>query len=103
MTRSPSRLEGSCAYCGKARAVHREHVLPKSLQKKYARMGKAFPAALCVTVGSCMACNLLKATLRLVPPAWESRLDEINALVSGTPFRMWDGNPNARYYVEAQR
>lgn len=94
-------IEGPCMYCRTKRAVHADHVIPKSLQKKYARMGKPFPADLCATVGSCMACNLLKATLRLVPPAWEHRLDEINALVGGTPFRMWDGNPNARYYVEA--
>jgi hypothetical protein len=97
-TRSPSRLEGPCAYCRVRRAVHADHVIPKSLQKKYARMGKPFPAALCETVGACAPCNWLKLTLRLVPPSWADRLDEINALVSGTPFRVWAGDPLARYY-----
>jgi len=91
MTSSPP-VSGPCAYCKVAPAVHRDHVIPKSLQRKY-----DIPAHLAGTVPACFACNMLKATLRLVPLTWADRLDEINALVSGTPFRVWDGTPATRW------
>jgi hypothetical protein len=81
-----------CAYACSLPAVHADHVVPRLLQKKYARMGKPLPAELCVTVPACFNHNILKGTRRLVPPSWAGKVDELNGLVSGARFRVWHGS-----------
>lgn len=50
------------------------------------------PAELLVTVPSCFRCNMLKGDSRLVPHTWADRLDLLNELLPGTPWRTWDGS-----------
>lgn len=76
----------ACAYCGK-RAIHTDHVIPRSLAKKHPEL----PAELLATVRSCGPCNWLKLTRRLVPPSWSDRIDTLNELLPGTPWRVWTG------------
>lgn len=99
-----------CAYCGKARAVNRDHVIPQSLRKRMAKekawmkrvriesghyYANEIPAYLLVTVPSCFRCNMLKGDSRLVPPSWVDRVDILNELLPGTPWRTWDGSTAA--------
>lgn len=97
---------GLCAYCGKARATTVDHVIPQSLAKKQRNPHQgqcscklcdsrrpAIPEYLLVTVPACGPCNWRKGTRRLVPPSWEPRIELLNELLPGTPWRTWDGSP----------
>lgn len=77
----------ACAYCGKARAVNADHVVPKSLRKKY-----GCPEFLRATVGACFRCNHLKGARRLVPPSWAQWITALNEAYPGTPWRVWSGD-----------
>lgn len=86
----------ACAYCGKARGIHTEHVVPKQLLKKIDR--STVPAELLETVMACPACNWFKLTRRLVPPSWEDRLPLLTETFPGTPWRIWDGDVASEAY-----
>lgn len=76
-------LGGPCAYCGKARAIHRDHVVPAALRRKH----PGFDTAEWI-VGACAPCNLRKATFRFVPASHAHRLGELPGV---KPWRVWDG------------
>lgn len=82
---------GTCSYCMKRRAVHRDHVIPKAFYHRLRRV-VSFDPALKETVPSCEECNWRKLTRLLVPPSWADRVDALNDLHLGT-FRVWDGDP----------
>ena len=71
----------TCAYCGKARAIHKDHIVPKALRRRHGGWDD-------VTVPACGPCNWRKGTLRLVPPSWADRLHELPGV---KPWRVWDG------------
>jgi len=99
MTSSPS----VCAYCG-ATAIHMDHVVPKSLQRKYHQInGKKLRLELAHTVPACGRCNWFKGTRRLVPPSWEHHVPELNDMFSGAPFRVWRGDVAEPAYSEVHR
>ena len=90
----------TCEYCGKARAVHKDHVVPKArlatLIREHA-LGvrkldplKNAPEWLFDTVPSCFACNMRKGPRLLVPPSWVKRISRLNRIGMGT-FQAWDG------------
>ena len=84
----------ACAYCGKRRAVNKDHVVPKSVAKRY-----VLPTDLRETVPSCFECNIRKGARKLVPPSWENRLTELNFWVPGA-WRVWDGDPMSPAFRE---
>lgn len=91
-----------CAYCRKARAVNRDHVVPKALRKGYEAnqrvvsewQKEAIPLDLLGTVPSCFNCNIRKGTRRLVPPSWADRVEDLNRFFGGREWRVWSGDPN---------
>ena len=85
----------ACAYCGKRRGIHQDHVIPRTLAKR--RKG-LIPAALLVTVACCGECNWLKSTRKLVPPSWADRIPALKEAIPG-PWRTWDGDPKAEAFV----
>lgn len=91
---------GPCAYCQKERAVHRDHVIPKSLQKRLKRQGVILPAELCATVPSCLSCNLRKSTRKLVPPSWADRIPALKELIPGQ-WRVWTGGTREPAFSKA--
>lgn len=93
-------ISGVCAYCQKAPAVNRDHVIPKSLQKRLARRGIALSADLCATVPACFACNLRKSTRKLVPPSWADRIPALKAVIPGQ-WRVWDGSVSSPAFSQA--
>lgn len=80
-----------CAYCERARGIHADHVVPRSIARRQARMLKPFPAHLLVTVRACYSCNILKGARLLVPPSWADRIDELNEAMPGA-WRVWSGD-----------
>lgn len=84
-----------CAYCASARAVHMDHVVPKSLAKRH-----DLPAEFTATVPACFACNTRKGARRLLPPSWADKVDELNELLPGTPWRVWAGSVDEPAYRE---
>lgn len=80
-----------CAYCDDRRAVHQDHVLPKSAYKRLRRRVEDLPEWLFDTVAACFDCNIGKGTRLLIPPSWADRLGELNALGIGI-FRVWHGD-----------
>lgn len=97
----PSWHRVRCAYCRERYAVNRDHVVPKSYRKH--RPTDSIPTHLRETVPACFQCNLRKGTRRLVPPSWADRLDELNEVLPGVPWRVWDGNPKAPAFSEVWR
>lgn len=98
LTPSPTpTTETLCAYCGKARAYHLDHVVSRVDRRKLRRANIRLPRELMETVPSCGDCNWRKLTLRLVPLSWaeDGRMERLNALVAGVPFRAWDGDPSS--------
>jgi len=95
-----------CAYCGLRRAVNLDHVVPKSTPLwKYRRDLVEIPPAiahgeLTATVPACFDCNIRKGARRLVPPSWADKIDALNDYFGGTPWRVWDGNPQAAAFRE---
>src|SRR3990172_6561080 len=75
----------ACAYCMKARAVHREHVVPVAMRRRY---HIAWDDAR-FHVPSCADCNLRKATLHLYPRGFDV------SILPGNPkaWRGGDGDP----------
>lgn len=96
-------MRETCAYCGGPESLgfNRDHVVPKSLQKKLRQMGKPLPPHLCGTVWSCWPCNIRKGARHLIPESWADRLDELNNIISGTPFRVWHGDTSEEAYSKA--
>lgn len=86
-----------CAYCQEARAVNRDHVIPRHIIRVYNRHAPleapSIPAEWLETVPSCFACNIRKGHRRLVPPSWEKRLSRLNKFFGGVPWRVWHGDP----------
>jgi len=85
----------NCAYCGQ-RAVHNDHVLPRSLVKRYNRDRHRYgrpeiPSRWLVTVLSCGSCNWRKLTRRLVPPSWAGDVELLSAFFGGPKFQVWSG------------
>lgn len=92
-----------CSYCGVARGVNADHVLPRSAYKRLRLplrptaallTARGLPSWLLDTADSCFDDNIRKGTRLLIPPSWAPRLDALNALGIGT-FRVWDGSPEA--------
>lgn len=83
-----------CAYCASPASFgfNKDHVIPKSLQRKCRQLGKPLPVELCGTVWACYPCNLRKGTRRLIPASWADKIDTLNDLIPGTPWRTWDGS-----------
>ncbi len=101
MTSSPARL--SCAYCG-APAIHMDHVVPKSLQRKYHQInGRHLPLLLRGTEPSCGPCNWRKLNRHLVPPSWAFLVDELNERVGGAEWRVWRGGVDEPAFREVHR
>ena len=71
-----------CSYCGKARAVHSDHIVSKSMRRRY-------PGWDDVTVPSCFPCNILKGTRQIVPMDYEP----FDQLPGTRPWMRWDGDP----------
>lgn len=86
---------GLCSYCLVRTAIHQDHVVPKSLARK-----RAGPPWVQETVPSCGPCNWRKGTRRLVPPSWADRVELLNDLYPGTPFRVWHGNTQEAAFRE---
>lgn len=87
-----------CAYCQKARAVNKDHVVPKSIQRKY-----ALHPVLCETVPACFACNMLKGSRRLIPESWTDRLTLLRRELPGVEWRVWHGDPKEPAFAEVHR
>lgn len=83
----------ACSYCGKARAVNQDHVVPKSYRKKM-----AIHPVLAGTVPACFRCNNLKGTRRLIPASWADKLTLLAQEFPGTPWRVWDGDTKSDAY-----
>lgn len=88
-----------CAYCGERRAVHAEHVVPKSLRKTMGARYHSLPLELRLTVGACYQCNLLKGARKLVPPTWAHHVPQLKELIPG-PWRVWAGSTREAAYRE---
>lgn len=88
-----------CAYCGERRAVNRDHVVPRVLQKKYK---DRLPAELRGTVPSCFECNIRKGTRKLVPPSWSKSIPALKEIIPGK-WRVWRGNPRETSFVEVAK
>ncbi len=76
-----------CSYCLTARAIHVDHIVSKNDRRRY---GIAKDDARYHAV-SCMRCNLNKLDSRLVPSTHAHLVDELNELMAGTRWRLWDG------------
>lgn len=89
-----------CAYCNERRAVNTDHVVPKSKFKTNKHLAKLLgfgpndPENL---VGACFECNMRKGSLKRVPPSMADRVDYLNALMGGKPWRVWNGDPKTLY------
>jgi 5-methylcytosine-specific restriction endonuclease McrA len=96
---------GPCAYCQAARAVNWDHVVPRSLVRRYNRSAPldapSIPAEWLVVVGACFACNIRKGSRRLVPPSWAKQVHALNRFFGGTPFRVWAGDTKEPAFAEA--
>ncbi len=73
----------ACAYCGKERAIHREHVVPVAMRRRYQI---AYDDAR-FHVPSCGPCNWLKGQLHRYPRGFDT------SILPGNPkaWREWDG------------
>lgn len=98
-----------CAYCRKARAVNRDHVVPQALAKKLKKsrgltkkraLVEGAPTWLFSTVPSCFSCNMFKSTRRLIPEAWEDRIPVLTEWFPGTPWRVWHGSKDEPAFRE---
>ena len=92
-------VSGVCAYCGTRRAVNRDHVVPKALRKNRG----VLPMHLLITEPSCFECNIRKGQRHLVPPSWAHLVDELNEVVGGAPWRVWDGDVRSEAFTAVHR
>ena len=95
-----------CSYCGTRRAVNKDHVIPRSIAKLQRPTRKhpdrkPLPEHLLVTVPSCFECNIRKQSRRLIPASWADRVDLLNELIPGSPWRVWDGDTKSPAFREA--
>lgn len=88
----------NCAYCGQP-AVHKDHVVPRSIVRRQKRMQRPVPEHLLGTVPACMTCNVNKLARCLIPASWAHLLDELNDLGIGK-FRVWRGGVDEKAYTE---
>lgn len=74
-----------CAYCRKAPGIHKEHVTPKAIRRRYhiADNDERYH------VRACMKCNLSKLSRKLYPRGFDT------SLLPGklASWREWDGDP----------
>ena len=71
-----------CSYCRKRRAVHQDHIVSKSMRRRYPGWGN-------VVVTACFDCNMRKGTRQLVPMDYEP----FDQLPGTRPWARWDGEP----------
>ncbi len=76
-----------CAYCGRPNPEHRDHIVSKNDRRRYGidKNDQTF------IVPSCKECNWRKLTMRLVPKSHEHLIPELNALMAGPRWQLWDG------------
>lgn len=79
----------ACSYCGTRRAVNQDHVVPKTMRKRY-----DVPAELLLTVPACFECNIRKGTRKLVPPSWADKIPALKDALPGR-WRVWNGDPKS--------
>ncbi len=80
-----------CAYCLKARAVHKDHIVSgRLLRKKRPDGSPRYPGWNDVTVPACFACNVIKGDRTLVPVGYE-RLSELQELAVKEIWTEWGG------------
>ncbi len=77
----------ACLYCG-SRAVHRDHIVSKDDRRRYGIEANDTR----YHAPACMRCNVNKLTRRLVPPSMAYLVDELNELMAGTRWRVWNGD-----------
>jgi 5-methylcytosine-specific restriction endonuclease McrA len=87
----------NCAYCGTRRAVHRDHVVPKSHRRR-----SDLPDDLRDTVPSCFDCNIRKGARKLVPVSWADRIPLLQEYIPG-PWRVWDGDPKSPAFTAVHK
>lgn len=98
MRRSPlARVSGVCAYCLKKRATNRDHVVPRSIAKRY-----NLPEALKATVPACFDCNNRKGTRKLIPASWACHIPALQEVIPGA-WRVWDGDPQSDAFRAVHR
>lgn len=103
MTEGRTGMNGPCAYCGIRRAVNRDHVVPRSLQRKCAEInGRLLPEHLSGTVKSCFSCNMLKGTRKLVPQSWAHKIPELKDLLPGE-WRVWQGGVHEHAFAAVHK
>lgn len=87
MTATRTITGGRCAYCLTARAVHTDHIVSGADRRRY-RIAKNDAR---FHVPACGPCNWRKLTSRLLPASHEHLIPELNALMTGVRWRVWDG------------
>lgn len=77
-----------CLYCRRRPAIHIDHIVSKDDRRRYgiAKDDERYHAQ------SCGECNWTKLTRRLVPSSKAELVDELNALMTGTRWRVWSGD-----------
>jgi hypothetical protein len=82
-------LGGPCSYCSTARSVHTDHIVSKNDRRRYgiAKNDARYHAP------ACPSCNWHKLDSRVVPPTHAHLVDELNARMAGTRWRVWNGDP----------
>ncbi len=73
----------ACAYCGDARAVHKEHVVPIAMRRRH----HIETSDARFHVPSCARCNYRKSTYRLYPKGFDV------SILPGKDWREWHGEP----------
>jgi len=97
-------IHGLCAYCSVRPAGNLDHVVSKSMQRKYVQTtGNLVPAHIAGTVASCWQCNTLKGARRLVPQSWEKKLPSLERHFPGVPWRVWNGDVSEPAYAGVWR
>ena len=91
----------ACVYCKVRPAGNADHVVPKSLQRKYVQTtGNLVPQHLAGTVAACYQCNNLKGTRRLIPESWAKKLPALERHFPGVPWRVWSGGVDEPAFAE---
>lgn len=96
------RFNEPCAYRQERPAVGKDHVIPKSLQRKCRKQGQELPSELCGTVPACLECNVRKSTRKLVPPSWAEHIPALKEAIPGQ-WRVWRGDPKSKSFTAVHR